>query len=309
MLSLANVSAAQAENYYERDDYYTQGDPDLQSDSQWQGNGAEKLGLDGAVDKQIFQQLLHGQTPDGKSLHSRAINPEKHRAATDYTFSAPKSVSIAALIQKDKRVIAAHDEAVKTALSVLENRYAQTRVRRGPGIREKVNTRNIIAATFRHETSREQDPQLHTHCVVINATQMENGKWQSLSNEEVLNNQKLLGEIYQNELAVQLRKHGYEIEPNGSGQFEFKGYEQPLLDLFSTRTQQIEQYIERWEDSIKEAGGKPLNANQKKRATIATRLRKKSVPRGVLLRRLAPSDHLGRNDTTGPTRNSPKRHR
>jgi len=283
MLSLANVSAAQAENYYEKDDYYTQGDPDLQSDSQWQGNGAEKLGLKGAVDKAIFQQLLHGQTPEGKSLHSKAINPENHRAATDYTFSAPKSVSIAALIQKDKRVIQAHDEAVKTALQVLENRYAQTRVRRGPGLREKVATGNILAATFRHETSREQDPQLHTHCVVINATQMEGGKWQSLSNEEVLNNQKLLGEIYQNELAVQLRKSGYEIEPNGSGQFEFKNYEQPLLDLFSTRTQQIEQYIERWEDSIKEVGGKPLNATQKKQATLATRLRKKSVPREVLL--------------------------
>ncbi|MEN8446390.1 MAG: relaxase domain-containing protein, partial [Cyanobacteria bacterium J06555_13] len=85
MLSLANVSAAQAENYYEKDDYYTQGDPDLQSDSQWQGNGAAQLHLTGAVDKQIFQQLLHGKTPDGKSLHSKRINPEKHRAATDYT--------------------------------------------------------------------------------------------------------------------------------------------------------------------------------------------------------------------------------
>ena len=283
MLSLANVSAAQAENYYEKDDYYTQGDPDLQSDSQWQGNGAEKLGLEGAVDKATFQQLLHGQTPDGKSLHSKRINPENHRAATDYTFSAPKSVSIAALIQKDKRVIQAHDEAVKIALQVLENRYAQTRIRRGPGIREKVQTGNILVATFRHETSREQDPQLHTHCVVINATQMEDGSWRSLSNEEVLNNQKLLGEIYQNELAVQLRKSGYEIEPNGSGQFECKDYDQPLLDLFSTRTQQIEQYIERWEAAVKEAGGKALNANQKKRATIATRLRKKNVPREVLL--------------------------
>ncbi|MEO1686175.1 MAG: MobF family relaxase, partial [Cyanobacteria bacterium J06631_12] len=250
---------------------------------QWQGNGAAKLNLQGPVDQATFQQLLHGQTPDGKSLHSKRINPEKHRAATDYTFSAPKSVSIAALIQKDKRVIQAHDSAVKTALKVLENRYAQTRVRRGPGIREKVTTGNVIAATFRHETSREQDPQLHTHCVVINATQLENGKWQSLSNEEVLNNQKFLGEIYQNELAHQLRGYGYEIEPNGSGQFEVKGYEQPLLDLFSTRTQQIEQYIERWEEAIKETGGKPLNANQKKQATLATRLRKKSVPREVLL--------------------------
>ena len=291
MLSLANVSAAQAENYYEKDDYYTRGEGDrvpgsginLNPDSRWQGSGAATLGLSGEVDKQIFKKLLHGQTAEGNLLHSKAINPENHRAGTDYTFSAPKSVSIAALIQKDKRVIAAHDRAVKTALEVLESRYAQTRRRRGPGIRERVKTGNIIAATFRHETSREQDPQLHTHCVVINATQLEDGRWQSLANEEVLNNQKLLGEIYQNELAVVLRSYGYEIEPNGSGQFECKGYEEPLLDLFSTRTQQIEQYIERWEAAVKTAKGKPLHAKQKKMATLATRVRKKTVPRAVLL--------------------------
>ncbi|MEL6263453.1 MAG: MobF family relaxase [Cyanobacteria bacterium J06626_6] len=283
MLSNANVSAAQAENYYEKDDYYTRGDPNQQSDSQWQGQGAEKLNLTGPVNKEIFQQLLHGQTPDGKSLHSKRIDPTKHRAATDYTFSAPKSVSIAALIQKDKRVIFAHDNAVKIALNVLENRYAQTRVRHGPGIRERVTTGNIIAATFRHETSREQDPQLHTHCVVINATQLANGKWQSISNDEALNNVKLLGEIYQNELAHQLQKLGYEIEPQGNGTFECKGYEKPLLDLFSTRSQQIENYIERWEAALKEQGGKPLHPKQKKQATLATRLRKKTVPRDVLL--------------------------
>jgi len=283
MLSNANVSAAQAENYYEKDDYYTQGDPNQQSDSHWQGKGAEKLHLTGPVNQEIFQQLLHGQTPDGKSLHSKRIDPTNHRAATDYTFSAPKSVSIAALIQKDKRVISAHDNAVKIALGVLENRYAQTRVRRGPGIRERVTTGNLIAATFRHETSREQDPQLHTHCVVINATQLENGKWQSISNDEALNNVKLLGEIYQNELAHQLQKLGYEIEPQGNGLFECKGYEKPLLDLFSTRSQQIENYIKRWEAALKEQGGKPLHPKQKKQATLATRLRKKSVPRDVLL--------------------------
>ena len=287
MLTLSNVKAAQAENYYERDDYYTQGDTDdgkeLKSDSQWQGNGAANLNLSGPVDKAKFQQLLHGQTPDGKPLHSRKINPDTHRAATDYTFSAPKSVSIAALIQKDKRVIAAHDHAVKTALEVLENRYAQTRVRGGPGIRKRVTTSNIIAATFRHETSREQDPQLHTHCVVINATQLENGKWQSMANEEVLRNQKLLGEIYQNELAHQLRHIGYEIAPKENGVFECKGYEEGLLNLFSTRTQQIENYIEQWEATLKEKGGKPLHAKQKEQATLATRLRKQTVPRTVLL--------------------------
>ncbi|MEL7332351.1 MAG: MobF family relaxase [Cyanobacteria bacterium J06560_2] len=283
MLSNANVSAAQAENYYEKDDYYTRGDPNQQSDSQWQGQGAHQLHLTGPVNKADFQQVLHGQTPDGKSLHNRKIDPSKHRAGTDYTFSAPKSVSIAALIQKDKRVIAAHDQAVTTALNVLETRYAQTRVRRGPGIRERVTTGNIIAATFRHETSREQDPQLHTHCVVINATQLPDGEWQSISNDEALNNVKLIGEIYQNELAHQLQKLGYEIEPQGNGTFECKGYEKPLLDLFSTRSQQIEKYIERWEAALKEQGGKPLHAKQKKQATLATRLRKKTVPRDVLL--------------------------
>ncbi len=283
MLTSANVCAAQAENYYEKDDYYTQGDPDLESDTKWQGKGAAELGLEGPVDQAVFKQLLHGQTLDGKSLHSRPIDPNNHRAATDYTFSAPKSVSIASLIQKDQRVIRAHDQAVTTALTVLESRYAQTRVRRGLGIRERVQTSSLIAATFRHETSREQDPQLHTHCVVINATQLPDGRWQSMANEEVMNNKKLLGEIYQNELAVQLRKLGYEIAPQGNGLFECKAYEQPLLDLFSTRTQQIEKYIERWEKSVKEKGGKPLSAKQKEQATLATRLRKQTVPREVLL--------------------------
>lgn len=119
MLSHANVSAAQATSYYEKDDYYTQGDATLSSDSQWQGQGAAQLNLIGPVEPQPFQQLLQGQTPEGKSLHAKRIDPSKHRAATDYTFSAPKSVSIAALIQKDRRVIAAHDQAVKTALSHL----------------------------------------------------------------------------------------------------------------------------------------------------------------------------------------------
>ena len=149
MLSMSNVSAAQAENYYDKDDYYTQ---DLQPSqprpsSQWTGKGAATLGLTSDVTKSTFQTLLQGETPGGQSLHARKIDLTKHRAATDYTFSAPKSVSIAALIQKDKRVIQAHDAALKTALEVLENRYAQTRVRHGPGIREKVSTGNIIAAT------------------------------------------------------------------------------------------------------------------------------------------------------------------
>ncbi|MEO0535915.1 MAG: MobF family relaxase, partial [Cyanobacteria bacterium P01_A01_bin.123] len=147
---MSNVSASQAENYYEKDDYYTQGptETESQGDAKWFGKGAAALGLVGAVDKPTFQKLLQGQSPQGQSLHGRRIDPAKHRAATDYTFSAPKAVSIAGLIQRDDRVIVAHDQAVKTAISVLEERYAQTRVRTEQG-RQRMMTGNVVAAVFR----------------------------------------------------------------------------------------------------------------------------------------------------------------
>ncbi|MEO0988924.1 MAG: MobF family relaxase, partial [Cyanobacteria bacterium J06639_14] len=154
---MSNVSASQAENYYEKDDYYTRGSDESENrgDAKWFGKGAAALGLVSAVDKPTFQKLLQGQSPQGQSLHGRRIDPAKHRAATDYTFSAPKGVSIAGLIQRDNRVIAAHDQAIETAVAVLEERYAQTRMRT-QRCRQRVKTSNIVAAVFRHETSREQ---------------------------------------------------------------------------------------------------------------------------------------------------------
>jgi conjugative relaxase-like TrwC/TraI family protein len=285
MLSLSHVTAAQAENYYEKDDYYTQdlliesGPKPAQLNSSWYGNGAETLGLTGEIQPAAFKELLRGNDLSGNCLHGRPIDLDKHRAATDYTFSAPKSVSIAGLIQQDTRVIDAHDQAVATALSILESRYAQARISSPEG-RRRIGTGNITAAVFRHETSREQDPQLHSHCVVINTTQLADGTWRSLSNEEVISNQKLLGEIYQNELAYQLRQLGYGIEAKANGQFELTGYGQPLLDTFSTRSQQIKDYIQQW--GQRQAGGAPVNAKQKKEATLKTRKSKQVVPREVL---------------------------
>jgi conjugative relaxase-like TrwC/TraI family protein len=288
MLSLSHVTAAQAENYYEKDDYYTQDsaaeDGQInRSGTQWYGHGAKILGLEGAVNPQIFKDLLHGQSPQGDCLHGRPIDPTKHRAATDYTFSAPKSVSIAGLIQQDDRVIAAHEQAVATALSVLESRYAQARLTTPEG-RQRCRTHNITAAIFRHETSREQDPQLHSHCVVINTTQAEDGSWRSLSNEEIIANQKLLGEIYQNDLAYQLRQVGYTIQPQANGQFELTGYSPALLDTFSTRSQQIKDYIEKWEQRLDAVNGSPLRPTQRKQATLNTRQAKQVLPRETLCR-------------------------
>jgi conjugative relaxase-like TrwC/TraI family protein len=274
MLSLSNVSVNQAENYYANDDYYTQDSITDEASAKWVGKGAIALNLPKTVQTEHFKALLQGQDLSGQPLHAKRINAQNHRAGTDYTLSAPKSVSIAALVQRDERVIVAHDRAVETTLKIMEQRYVQARITTDTG-RQKVKTGNLIAAVFRHETSREQDPQLHSHCVVTNATQMPDDTWRSLSNEAVIAHQKLLGEIYQNELAYQLRQIGYGIEPRTNGQFELAGYSPELLDTYSTRSQEIKAYLDKFEQS---------NAAQRKQATLKTRKNKaKDLPRDVLL--------------------------
>ncbi|MEL7357885.1 MAG: MobF family relaxase [Cyanobacteria bacterium J06560_6] len=244
MLSTSNLSAAQAENYFVKDDYYTE--EEQHEASFWLGEGAKNLGLTGTVEKAVFGELLSGIGPDGEVLSGQKIDPKKRRAATDFTFSAPKSVSVAALVQQDERVLAAHHQAVAKALSVLEARYAQTRISTEMG-RQRVTTGNVIAAVFPHATNREAEPQLHSHCVVMNATQLPDGRWFSFANEQAIANKKLLGQIYQNELAIALQNHGYIIEPKAHGQFEIVGYSPELLKLFSTRRQQIEALVALWE--------------------------------------------------------------
>jgi len=277
MLSTSNLSAAQAETYYTKEDYYSS--EEKTHPTKWMGKGAILLGLPGAVSQQDFSSLLAGKAPDGQSLSGKVVDPEKRRAATDFTFSAPKSVSIAALVQQDDRVMEAHHQAVSKALSVLEERYAQTRISTPEG-RQKVGTGNIAAAVFTHSTSREAEPQLHSHCVVMNATQLPDGRWFSLSNEAAIANQKLLGQIYQNELAVALQQHGYTIEQKPHGQFELKGYSPELLAAFSTRRQQILKLIEQWE-----ATGSENNRALREMATLVSRKRKpKELDEGVLQR-------------------------
>src|SRR6516162_6363719 len=117
MLSIKNLtSSEQAAHYYERDDYYL-GDQE-RSPSAWQGDGAKALGLSGPVDRDAFTALLEGQLPDGTELPRRP--DQKRRPGFVLTFSAPKSVAIAALVQGDTRVIEAHEKAVATALRHLE---------------------------------------------------------------------------------------------------------------------------------------------------------------------------------------------
>ncbi|WP_193200523.1 MobF family relaxase [Nostoc sp. MG11] len=233
MLTAANVSSEMAVNYFVKN-YYHQGK------SRWSGQGAEKLGLSGAIDnEQEFSNVIEGRSPLGtEQLNARVLKPKERRAALDCTFSAPKSVSLMALVGGDSRLIAAHHQALKEVIALIERRYACTRVTDDNG-RHRENTGNLVVAQFDHIESRDLDPHLHTHCLVMNMTQTNDGKWMSLVNGEIFANKKFLGMTYQSFLAREVQKLGYEVEQRQHGQFDIKGFKEEDLETFSKRRQQI----------------------------------------------------------------------
>lgn len=191
--------------------------------SRWSGKGAKKLGLAGAVDcQETFSNIVNGRSPDGsQNLCARKLDSSQRRAATDFTFSAPKSVSLQALVNGDERLITAHQLAVQKTLELIEERYSYTRATTQNG-QQLIRTNNLVVAEFDHIETRELDPHLHTHALVMNMTQLDNGKWYSLLNDEIFKNKKFLGMVYQNYLAVEVQKLGYEVEARNHGQFEIK---------------------------------------------------------------------------------------
>ncbi len=158
MLSIGAVaSASQGASYYERDGYYAKDDPEHRAASAWTGKGAEALGLDGPVDPDTFKALLEGKVPDGseRQLGRRGKDGQiTHRPGRDLTFSAPKSVSLAALVGGDARAVEAHDRAVKQTLAWAERNAVETRMK-DPETGQMVRTGNqkTVIAAFRHDIS------------------------------------------------------------------------------------------------------------------------------------------------------------
>lgn len=240
MLSIHNVSsAAQAAAYFERDDYYV--GSQQRAPSAWWGVGAERLGLAGEVDRAVFERLLEGQLPDGTTLPKR--QGKEHRPGLDLTFSAPKSVSLLALVRRDDDVVAAHHRAVSTALSFLETEAAQARIT-VDGVTTMVATGNLVVAQFTHDTSRTMDPQLHTHSVVLNATLRPDGAWRAVSNEAFYDLKMVAGAVYRAELARGLEQLGYRVErTHNDGRFEVAGFTAEQLEGFSKRRAAIEEAL------------------------------------------------------------------
>ena len=261
MLSIgALTSAAQGASYYERDGYYAKDDPEHKAASAWAGKGAEELGLKGPVDPEVFRQVLEGRVPDGSDtrLGRRGKDGEiLHRPGRDLTFSAPKSVSIAALVGGDDRIVEAHDRAVKATLAWVEKNAAETRMKDPvTGQMARVGGQKIVAATFRHDTSRNLDPQLHTHAVLANMVRGEDDKWRSMANEKLYGSKMLLGMLYRSELAASLSRLGYDIEKtHADGRFEIAGVSRDIVEAFSTRRAEIEAAMA--ERGLGALGGQP----------------------------------------------------
>ena len=283
VVSIGAVAApAQGASYYERDGYYAKDDPAHREVSAWAGKGAEDLGLTGPVDPEVFKTVLEGEVPDGSGRRLGRRRKEgvlQHRPGRDLTFSAPKSVSLAALVGGDARVVEAHERAVERTLAWVEGNAAQTRMK-DPDTGGMVRTgdQKTVAATFRHDTSRNLDPQLHTHAVLANMVRGPDGKWRTMSNEALYRRQKLIGMLYRSELAQGLGKLGYAIEKtHADGRFEVAGVRREAIEAFSTRRAEIEAAMD-------ERGLGTTAANQRlaERAALMTRARKRDVDKSAL---------------------------
>lgn len=267
MMTLQSVSAAQAGSYYEKDDYYTEAGL---MPAQWGGKLAAQLGLSGEFDQKKFSNALRGEF-DG---HEFKQKPSPKRAALDACLSAPKSVSIMALVAGDKRIIEAHDRAVQAAMARLEG-LALTRVTEN-GETRSMPVSGIAYASFRHDTSRLGDPNLHTHNTIFKAVMGPDGKLLSLDNKEMFRAQREMDATYKAALAADLRAMGYGLVMTRDG-FEIEGVSGQLIAEMSQRAQQIEAKL-----AANGLDRESASGPQRKAANLSTRDSKKIYNREAL---------------------------
>ena len=288
MLTISKpLSAGQAQSYHknefisEQQSYWSRGNA---VQGEWQGRLAAKYGLSGVVGDEAFSRLSQGQHPqtgeqlvrhrlahDYKDENGKAVTAMEHRAGWDATFSAPKSVSLTALVGGDHRIREAHRESVRIALDELE-RYTQARI---GGNHPAETTGKFIAAKFEHDTARPVNgyaaPQLHTHAVIFNITERDGGEPRALQPLSLFQSQQFATAIYQSELTYRLRHFGYEIERGRSGAPEIKGYTQEYLDASSPRSQQIREHLEKIGHSSKEAAEIAAHATRDRKEILSPR--------------------------------------
>jgi len=213
----------------------------------WAGGWAEALGLVGVVEAEQLRDLVDGKHPESGVDLLAGCRP-RSVLAFDLTFSAPKSVSLLWALGTEPTadvIAAAHREAVAVALGFLEERAAVARVQ-SQGVRRRVATGGWVVAGFVHRTSREGDPQLHTHCLVPNLVRREDGRHVAFDAAPLFEWGRAAGSIYQNHLQRTLSERlGVAWGPDHHNTREMKGFTKEQLRAFSKRSVQIEAELEK----------------------------------------------------------------
>src|SRR5438477_690294 len=274
MMTMSNaLSAGQAETYYQQDyankkeNYYSERG---EVNGNWIGCLAEEWDLTGEVTSEQYERLVAGQDPHtGEQLirfvpsreamnnYGEEITTSEHRSGWDATFSAPKSVSLAALVGDDDRVRVAHRESVEKALEVFES-YIQAR---GGGNKPAITTGKMIAAQFEHTAARPDHesgyaaPQLHTHVVIMNMTKTEQGEIRSVQPLELYRTQQYATAIYRTHLAEKLQTLGYQIEVDRrTGAPEIKGFSREYLQAASPRREEVKKEAQEMKARLEQDG-------------------------------------------------------
>ncbi len=238
------------------------------------------------ADTAVFERLARGWHPSDDRPLSRNHAHPRRVAMHDFTFSAPKSVSVAwALGDEDtaKLIALAHEAAVGKGLEALTS---AARSRLGAAGVKHVPAK-VLGALFVHGASRANDPQLHTHAVIMNVAQVPDGEAAALEARGMLEQQGVAGCIYALELADQLARAGFGIIPTHDGHlFEIAEVPGHVREVFSTRQRQVRNELEASRTRTKHVQNMstPTRA-QRQRAVLVSRSAKEVLPLGTLRKR------------------------
>lgn len=242
-----STSADAAKSYFvaglSQQDYYT----GQEVVGQWHGEGARRLGLSGSVTKEAFHALCDNRHPQtGQQLTARM--QEGRRVGYDFTFSAPKSVSLLYGLTGDARLKVAMEQAVAETMREVEADI-QTRVRRG-GVSEDRRTGNLVWAAFPHEMARPvggvPDPQLHVHAFAFNATHDPvEQRWKAAEFGDIKSHAGYYEAAFHARLAGSMRDLGFDIRAQQGKWWDLAALSPETVALFSRRTAQVTEEAQR----------------------------------------------------------------
>ena len=275
MLSIGKLNSKYGVDYYlscvanSVDDYYLGSG---EAPGFWIGKSAKKLGLSAEVTPEQLRLLSSGFDVDGNDLLSPQARQPDRLPGYDLTFSAPKGVSaLWAIGDKDlqRQILQAHDRAVESTMEFLSNEACF--VRREKGGRVILEADGFISAVFRHRTSRDGDPQLHSHVLVPNICLGPDGRWSAPDGRQIFNWSKTGGSLYQSALRAELAPLGIRFAIRDSGLCEIADIDKAILKTWSKRRAVIEERLAQRGDSSAQAA---------ERAALDTRRAKEKTPQG-----------------------------